>query len=216
MAKTKTTKGTANGSRADVQSLRPAMAELERALTWAAEGTDTLKTPIVPTIQTKGKKTSCVGWFLPDSWSTREGTICHEINFCAEHLNRDPQAIVATAIHEVTHVWCHQMGVKDVSKGGRHNKKFKEYAEILGLECAPPLDSKGYAYTTPTAELEKRITKEFKPDVSALNLFKLASAGRRPTAATKMRKYSCDCTTVRCATDLKAECEACGTAFEQA
>ena len=45
---------------------------------------------------TKGKRTRCLAWFHPEHWSTREGEMCQEINFCAEHLDRDPVDIVAT------------------------------------------------------------------------------------------------------------------------
>ena len=33
------------------------------------------------------------------------------------------------------------------------------------------------------------------------------------TAPTKMKKYRCGCTTVRCATDLHATCNACNREF---
>ena len=197
-----------------VESLRPALEELERALAWASTTTGINGQRVVPTIQTKGKKSRCSGWFAPNRWSTREGTVCHEINFTAEDLNRDAIAIVSTAVHEVVHLWCHSLDIKDTAASGRHNKKFKEYAEILGLICADPSDSYGYGYTQPGPKLQKQIESEFKPDLTKLNLFRLAVPVRE-TASTKMQKWSCGCTTVRCARQLTAICEfeGCGNLF---
>ena len=196
-----------------IESLRPGLAELERALQWVARKTGVDSDPVVPVIQTKGKKANCVGWFAADSWSTREGTLCHEITFTAESLTLEPMDIIATAVHETVHLWCHSMGLKDVSGGGRHNKVFKEYAELLGLECAKPSDGRGYAYTTPSEVLEKAIEQEFKPDVAAFNVFRVAMPPK-PKAASKTKAWSCGCTIVRASTEVVAVCEQCGGQFQ--
>ena len=87
----------------EIKTLQPAMAELERVLQWAATTTGLDKERVVPTIQTRGKKARCGGWFAPERWSTREGKVCHEINFSAELLKESPEVIVALAVYEVVH-----------------------------------------------------------------------------------------------------------------
>ena len=195
-----------------IASLTPALDELERALAWAAQDTDIpAQHRIVPTIQTGGRKRGLCGWFLNSSWSTREGELCHEINFTAEQLNRPVENIVETAVHEIVHLWTHSLGLKDCSAAGRHNKVFKQHAERLGLVCEPPADSRGYAYTQPSPELLARITNELQPDVAKFALFRLATfKGKAPT---KMKKWECECTVVRCATILDATCDDCAEKF---
>jgi len=198
----------------EIKSLQPAMEELERVLTWSAKTTGINGQRVVPTIQTKGKRARCGGWFAPDRWSTREGDLCHEINFSAELLKSDPETIVALAVHEIVHLWCHSMDLKDVSQGGRHNKNFKEYAELLGLECAKPTDTYGYGYTTAGEELSKRIAKECKPDVAMFNLFRLAEEKPEPKPKTPSYKYGCGCTEFKTKAEVVATCNKCGNAFE--
>ncbi|NIR13705.1 MAG: hypothetical protein GWN86_07045 [Desulfobacterales bacterium] len=199
----------------ELHSLRPGLEELERAIDWvAARAGIENQQRVVPTIQTTGKKANCYGWFMPDRWSTKEGELCHEMTFCAEHLSREPESIVASVVHETVHLWCHAQGLKDVSKSGYHNKVFKKHAEQLGLECAPPMDGRGHAYTRAGAELLEDIEKDFQPDVGRFNLFRVAVPSK-PRVPSKMKKWQCGCTTVRCATELVADCEACGQKFEQ-
>jgi hypothetical protein len=198
-----------------IYTLQPAMGELERVLKWSAKTTGINGDRVVPTIQSKGKKARCGGWFAPNRWSTREGQLCHEINFSAELLKESPEAIVALAIHEVVHLWCHSMGLKDTAKSGRHNKVFKEYAEILGLVCADPTDSYGYGYTTPGTELAERIEKDCQPDVAMFNLFRVEMEAPEPKPKSPSYKYSCGCTEFRTKAEVLAICvkEDCGNRF---
>jgi hypothetical protein len=210
---------TTKKAKLQIDSLAPAMAELERALIWGSRDIDNLAVPIVPVIQTRGKKARCLGWFRPNGWSTKEGESRHEVSFSAETLDRDPVDIIATAIHELVHVWCSGIDVKDTAGSGRHNKQFKEYAGLMGLDCLDPVDSYGYGYTSPTPELRERIAKEFEPDYAAFNLFRLVKPPK--PSKTKMKKYTCMCTPkpriIRCAyEDLAARCEDCQEDFVMA
>lgn len=200
----------------DIESLQPAMYELERAIRWVAQPTNiTQEHRVVPVIQTKGKTSFCA-WFSPNLWSTREGQLCHEITFTAENLARDVESIVATAAHEVAHLWAFSESVTDVSGNQYHNGEFKNRAEALGL-CHPygRVPGRGWAVTAATEDLKQRITEELKPDYEAFNLFRLAYHAK-PRATVKMLKWTCGCTTVRCSTELKAECWKCGEAFAPA
>ena len=198
----------------EITSITPALEELERAIAWTARSTDIpAGHRIVPTIQTGGRRKGvCYGWFLRDGWSTREGDLCDEISFTAEQLHRPVEAIIETAVHEVAHLWARTLGLKDCSAAGRHNKVFKRHAEALGLECMEPWDSKGYTYTSATPELLARIASELQPDVAKFALFRRGEGTRK--APTRMLKWGCGCTTVRCATALDATCDSCGGVFE--
>ena len=198
----------------DIESLQPALEELERAIRWVAEPTSVgTGHRVVPVIQTKGKTRACA-WFSATRWSTREGGLCHEISFTAEDLARDVTDIVATAAHEVAHLWAYSEGVADVSGNQYHNAEFKSRAEALGL-CHPMgrVPGRGWGYTASTEDLARRISDEFQPDYQAFHLFRL-SYQSRPKSRTKMAKWRCGCTTVRCATGLDADCRRCGMSFE--
>ena len=192
------------------------MDELERAIRWVAEPTAvSTGHRVVPVIQTRGKTRAC-GWFAPNRWSTREGEVCHEITFSAEDLARDVTSIVAAAAHEVAHLWAYSKGIVDVSGNQYHNAEFKKRAEALGLHCPlGRLPGSGWQHTEPTKELAQRIRDELQPDYQAFRLFRLAYQPK-PKSPTKMAKWRCGCTTVRCATVLEADCGKCGERFRAA
>ena len=199
----------------DIESLQPAIRELERAVQWVAKRSDLAGGHrVVPVIQTRGRRRACA-WFAPNRWSTREGELCHEITFTAEDLAGDLETIVATAAHEVAHLWAYSQGVPDVSGNQYHNSEFKMRAEALGLHC--PLGrvpGRGWGYTEATDELAQRIRDELQPDYQAFHLFRLAFQDK-PKSPVKMAKWRCGCTTVRCATVLDALCRSCGEQFRK-
>jgi hypothetical protein len=197
----------------EIKSLTPEIGELERAVQWCARETDIAGVPVVVSVQTRGKRANCGGWFAPLRFSTREGDLCHEINFCAEILNAPPVTIVGIGAHEVVHRWCHWLGLKDVSKSGRHNKVFKHFAGLIGLQCADPVDYRGFAYTTPTKEFAVKIEKEFRPDVSLLNLFRVESKSKPSNK--KPLRYSCGCTKISSRVEVRAVCVQCDNTFEE-
>lgn len=198
-----------------LESLRPALAELERAATWLAERKlDIIDHKVLVTIQTKGKKAGCTGWFAESQWSTREGEPVHEINVSAEYLNRAPEEIIETMAHELCHLQNNFVGLKDVAKGGRHNKNFRETAETMGLIVAEPHDARGHAYTSLGDELKEAILNEFKPDVAMFNLFREVKLKEK--AVNKTKAYVCACDdgpVVRTAKELTATCDICAAQF---
>ena len=113
------------------------------------------------------------------------------MTFTAEMLSRPPEQIIATAVHETVHLWMHDTGEKGVSKGGRHNKLFKENAEQAGLVVADPHNARGFAYTSLSDELREAIEKEFLPDYAALGLFRNLPEATESKKTTKA--YICDC-----------------------
>lgn len=200
-----------------IDSLTPALAELERAMCWASEDLEGMDIDVTPTIQTRGRKKRCLGHFAPKCWSTREGDLRAEISFSAETLNRDPIEIIGVALHELVHAWNYSRGIKDASKSDRHNRRFKAAAEDIGLVVKDPEDSYGHGYTSVGDPLRKRIEKDFVPDYSALNLFRLDRPAKNGTS--KQRSWVCDCGyKVRTAinTVMDAQCQVCGAEYVEA
>lgn len=201
----------------NIKSLRPELRELERALMWGMTlgGDSPEMIPVVVSVASSGKK-KCNAWTVLNMWKDREGDEYHEVQFTAEQMHRDPVDVVATAIHEDVHLFCSAMGIKDCSKGGRHNQQFKEMAEVFGLVCDEPYDSAGYGHTRPSEALRQRIEKEFKPDIAALNLArKVAEKKDKEKKPSKTKAYECLCMTVRVAQGktLRATCDECEQPF---
>lgn len=68
-------------------------------------------------------------------WKRKEDN-AYELNIAAEVLNYPIEETLDTMIHEMTHLFCRENGIKEVSRGGTyHNRRFKEEAERRGLEC---------------------------------------------------------------------------------
>lgn len=86
------------------------------------------------------------------TWNKR-GEERHELNICADWLQRPIEAVISTMIHEMVHLLNIQRGIQDCSRGGSyHNRKFKEEAEkhMIAIEK----DEKyGWTITSPTDEL---------------------------------------------------------------
>lgn len=167
--------------------------------------------PIVEiTIQSKGRS-NVFGWFTVDKvWTNLDKKDArHEINIAAEHLNRPIEEIVGTVIHEMVHYRNLIDKVKDCSANQYHNKKFKAAAEEVYLEVEK--GKRGFAYTSLSDKLKDWV-KKMKFDESAFSHFRMMLKKATP-AKTKMKKWECNCTIIRCAVELKAKCLNCDAQF---
>jgi hypothetical protein len=189
-------------------SIIPIIKELERVYDeLSKEFGLKAKRPII-TIQTKGRSKGILGWHWSDKWQNGKEDVS-EINICAENLKDTP---IETLVHEMVHHANAVEKIEDCNHHAYHNKHFKKRAESYGLNVENG-DRHGWAHTsigTKLAETLKKINVNYE-------VFKLY---RKPnlstTAPTKMRKFSCGCTTVRCATDLDAVCNRCKNRFVEA
>ena len=82
-------------------------------------------------------------------WTDTDGNKTRELNIAAEYMSRPIENVVATMIHEASHIYNLQNGIKDTS-GYYHNKRFKKTAEEMG-HLQIDHDSKyGWTVTSPT------------------------------------------------------------------
>ena len=176
-------------------------------------------TPYIITIQTQGRRKNTVGWASIESYWMKKGSKgkvgYQELNICAEYLS-DTEGVYETLVHELVHIWNAQNNIRDFSKSGVHNKKFKSKAEEVGLKVEK-LDSKGWAYTSleKNGVAEKLLKKlKLKKDIFTVSRMKMGSG--KAKAEPKMKKWECGCTIVRCAVDLVAVCQECDNEFERA
>lgn len=157
-------------------------------------------------IQTKGRSKNLLGWFGADRWKQNKKEI-GEITICAESLNKNP---VETLIHEMAHYANHCEKVTDCNNTQYHNKHFKLKAENYGLNCKK--DGRlGWADTEISERLQI-ILNDIKINKQVFKLYRKQKLSI--VTPTKMKKWRCSCTTVRCAVDLNATCNICKKEFQ--
>lgn len=85
-------------------------------------------------------------------WHNDE-TATHELNLSADYLNRPIENVVATLIHEASHLYALQKSIKDTSnRGVYHNKNFKKIAEEKGHLQIERHETYGWTVTSPTED----------------------------------------------------------------
>ena len=165
---------------------------------------------ILITLQTKGRG-NFAGWCWAEKWVSKESSHT-EINISAEYLTAGYETLMEVLIHEMAHAINSQNGIKDCSKTQYHNKHFKASAELAGLHVEN--GKKGWAYTSIAKGgiAEKALNEiDINRDVF---IYQRKEQGSKVKAPTKMKKWSCGCTNVRCAVELLAECQDCGNEFK--
>lgn len=187
-----------------MNSIIPLIKELERVYDTLAKRFDLKYDRPIITIQTKGRQQS-LGWYWNNKWQYKKKEI-GEINICAEELNKNP---IETLIHEMVHYSNSCQKIEDCNTQQYHNKAFKTRAENYGLNVEKD-GRNGWGLTTLSDKM-KEILKELDINYKVFELFRKENI--KIVAPTKMKKYSCGCTTIRCATDLKAKCLKCNNEF---
>jgi hypothetical protein len=197
-----------------IDSLRPAMYEIERIINYLRADMDFHDLHIVPVIQTSGKRKT-LGHFFADKWQGKtEKDKIHEVQITAERLNRTAMETTKTLRHELVHAKNYELGIKDTSNSGTyHNRKFKASAEKYGLVCDEPNKKYGHGHTRLSAILEAQILAELQPDDKAFDKARIVLEGKPKAKPSKMLKWSCGCTIVRAAVELLATCEKCSETF---
>jgi hypothetical protein len=190
-----------------MNSIIPIIKELERIYDFIAKKQGLKHERPIITIQTKGRRKQTLGWYWDKKWQSDKKEV-GEINICAEELKKHP---VETLIHEMVHYSNACDKILDCNDAGYHNKSFNIKAEEYGLNVEKD-GRNGWGHTTVSENLQK-ILKTANIDDKIFSLYRKTSPSL--TAPTKMKKYRCGCTTVRCATELKAKCLICNKEFLQ-
>ena len=163
-------------------------------------------------------------------WFTDDGKSTKELNISANYLRRPIEDIVVTLIHEASHVYNLQHGIKDCSRGNSyHNTRFKKTAEELGKIKISRDPKYGWTISEATEETidfcirngleDIRIGRQL--DFSFSNGFTGGVSGNgsdapvRPKKPSSTRKYICPCcgNSFRATKDLNVMCMDCGEQF---
>lgn len=156
-------------------------------------------------------------------------TATHELNLSADYLNRPIENTVATLIHEASHLYALQNGIKDTSnRGVYHNKNFKKIAEDMGHLQIDKHDKYGWTITSPTDDTIDFIIKNGFEDIQLVRGSQFSFAGiggskagnggmvppktRKPSST---RKYICPCcgNSFRATKELNVMCMDCNVQF---
>lgn len=129
-------------------------------------------------------------------------------------MNRPVIESIATLVHEMTHQWCYERGVKDTSRGGTyHNKRFKAEAERRGLLIG--YDSRiGWSVTKPGPTLIA-MAEQGAFDACERELHRIGGGARALPPGGKSesstRKYVCPCCgmSVRATREVRVMCMDC-------
>lgn len=132
----------------------------------------------------------------------------NEIAINARYLSGERQVweVLGTLLHELLHAWQQQHGTP--GKRNHHNAEFQAKARELGLV----IDRRGVTGYL-ASSLFKELLRKFGvsvPDVET------KAPEARPRGDSKMKKWSCGCTTARVAiADFRARCLKCGNEFSR-
>ena len=135
----------------------------------------------------------------------------HEITLNTRHLDRPLAEQLGTLLHEMIHEWQTLYGKS--GSGNYHNRQFRQKARLYGLI----VDERGHhlgvemgRFTLLLAQFGVDMAKLRIPEEEPL----LKPRMRRGDS--KLKKWSCGCTNVRCAVALAARCLECGNDFQEA
>jgi hypothetical protein len=128
------------------------------------------------TIQSSGRKNN-LGHFWANRWDgdtnkkEEDKEIYHEINICAERMNRPVNDIFSTFLHELSHLHNNVLGIEDCNSSQYHNKHFKSAAQKFGLNV-DKFPGRGWALTSLSEEGISAV-EAFQPNREALSLCRI-------------------------------------------
>jgi hypothetical protein len=191
-----------------VNSIKPAISELERVY---QELTPLfhrdMPLPVI-TVQSKGRK-NALGWHWKDKWQNGQPDKLSEINLSAEYLARPAEEIAETLLHEMVHHVNALDGIRDCSINQYHNAYFKAGCDKIGMECEKS-GRRGWAKTSLSPQLLETV-EALHIDKDAFALFRTAKEVKKAVKQPAM--WTCGCTNVQSRGDVEAVCQKCGKLF---
>jgi hypothetical protein len=192
-----------------MDSIRPALEELERMFKEFAPLFE-MEMPLpVITIQSKGRK-NALGWHARDRWQNSKPELLTEINLSAEHLGRPVEEIAETLLHEMVHYANNLNGISDCTARQYHNLHFKARCDDIGLICEKH-PTRGWAKTSLSDTLKNKV-QAVNINADAFSLIR--KTDKHEKATPKMKKWRCLCTNIRAAVPVDAKCNQCGLEFK--
>lgn len=185
----------------------PLIKELERIYDCLAKEFKLKQDRPIITIQSQGRQKNTAGWYWNKKWKHGNKEV-GEINICAESLKNHP---IETLIHEMVHYSNSCENIQDCNAHQYHNKHFKLKAESYGLNVEKA-GRHGWGFTSLSKE-SKQILQKIKINYKLFELYRKENLTLK--SPTKMKKYKCKCTTIRCATRLNAKCLNCNSLFQE-
>jgi hypothetical protein len=139
----------------------------------------------------------------------------HEITINSLYLDRPLADQLSTLLHELFHEW--QAVYGKPGKNNYHNRQFQQKAWLYGLV----VNARGWHLRVEPGRFTKLLAQH-GVDLSSLDA--PSSSEQRPNVTrrltrhgdSKLKKWSCGCTNVRCAVELAALCRRCGNLFQEA
>lgn len=163
-------------------------------------------------------------------WKTEDGRATYEINLSTYYLDRDISEVVATMIHEASHLYALMNNIKDTSnRGVYHNKEFKRIAEDMGHLSIEKHDTYGWTITHPTEDTidfcikygfeDIQIARDGGYALTGIGGGKSGNSGtptvKPPKKPSSTRKYICPCcgNSFRATKDINVLCMDCNEQF---
>lgn len=161
----------------------------------------------------EGRKEGTLGTFCTAKEWVQNGKERHEINISANYIGqRTVEQTITTLMHEMSHLYNFQNGIKDTSRSGiYHNKKFKQTAEAHGLEMQFA-DQIGWSLTMPTPQTKKWIAENIP--IKSFGVYKQvtdkASGDKSSTKQSMVKKVCPRCGNIaRVTSEYKLICGDC-------
>lgn len=169
---------------------------------------------------------------ISNVWLTSDDKAMKELNVSANYLTRDITEVVTTLIHECSHIYNMENGIKDTSNGYvYHNKRFKKTAEELGKIKIDRHEKYGWTISSPTEETIDFCIRNGLENIMigrqsefSFGGFTGGTSGNttppRPTTTkpSSTRKYICPCcgNSFRATKDINVICGDCNVKFIKA
>ena len=166
--------------------------------------------PVI-TVQVDSRNKAYGWWSVNKVWhENKDDEGVHELNMCAQYLNRPIEEIASTMIHEMCHQFAGAHNLQDTSRSCiYHNKLFKAIAESHGLNVVK-VDKIGWSMTSLTSETAELI-KQFAKDNDGNVIYRSPLSTNTTVKSSSTRKYVCPCchASVRATKQLNLICADC-------
>lgn len=166
--------------------------------------------PVI-TVQVDSRNKAYGWWSLQKVWKeSKDDEGVHELNMCAQYLNRPIENIAETMIHEMCHQFASVHNLQDCSRSGvYHNKLFKQIAESHGLNVVK-VDKIGWSQTSLTSETAN-IIRKFVTHNEENVIYRSPLSTNTTIKSSSTRKYVCPCchTSVRATKQVNIMCADC-------